>query len=354
MGHLRVETALPQDEAIRDLTAASIQFRGYQLGTGTIEEQRVSLISRHDPSITFTNSTTSVMKPYISGDRLIPESGIFLSQPAMGSQGIRGWLKDGIISPYSSYFISYGVLYPHNKLLEAVTNLSDLALQAWGLTPEDLRLHYHADDAILEDALSAAVGSIMVVSENSSIMPFRHSYGMPDVTGKNTNLQILVNEGTYRDIGNLTLILNGEQPLAWEVSFDSSPVVAAMANRAHVIAATPMAACITKFNEGSMTHEELVAVDCLNVCTALALEGMQPRSRGASGIMRKFFKTYVSTMQLVGHTLPETRSAAEENIIIESESRRHLSPELAPSTYPMTAKETFDTWLIKLWDSNGV
>lgn len=351
MGHHTVETALSQDQAIEALTAVSVQFRGYQIGNGTIEGQRVSLISKHDPSIHFTNSTTSVMKPHLSGERPIPDEGVFLSQPAMGSQGILYWLQEGTPSPYSSYFTSYGVLYPHSKLSSAVINLSDLALQVWGLKPEDLRLQYHDGDTVLEDALEAATDSIMAVSEYGSIMPFRHSYGLPEISGKNMNLQAQMDEDKYRDIGNLTLIYSGDQPLAWEVSFDSSPVVAAITSRAHVVAATPTAARIAKSIDACMAKEELVAADCLNVCTALALEGMQPRSKGTSGIMRKFFRAYVATMQQIGYTLPEARSAAEENIVIESESRRHLSPEASTSIHTRTAKETFDLWLARLWES---
>ena len=91
----------------------------------------VSLVANHDPTLRFTNSTTSVMKPYILDPKLSLDSTMCLIQPAMGAQGIHAWRDRRYLGPYASYFHSMGILYPASKGEEAAKGMASLATRVW-------------------------------------------------------------------------------------------------------------------------------------------------------------------------------------------------------------------------------
>lgn len=79
------------------------QFRDFYSGVdGAVEIPFVSLVSSHDPSIRFTNSTTSVMKPLLKSPLASNET-VFLAQPALGSQGLDYWVQNKKFGRFASY-----------------------------------------------------------------------------------------------------------------------------------------------------------------------------------------------------------------------------------------------------------
>ena len=81
------------------------RFREVCVANGFNEETAVPVVSHHDPSIRFTNSTTSVFKPFLQGTKEMGD-GVFLIQPAIGLQGVEYWSKSHSFGPFSSFFYS--------------------------------------------------------------------------------------------------------------------------------------------------------------------------------------------------------------------------------------------------------
>lgn len=298
-------------------------YRGFFGNKGAFEVHRQPLIAHHDPTIHFTNSTTSVMKPYIEA-ALPLESCTYLTQPAMGAQGIGFWLSDRKLGPFSSYFTSLGSIYPEDDSDIALQDMLALALDIWDLDPKRLHVEVHSSDRDLGELLSNAKVEAYIFDDNMA--RFRHRYGLAETSGRNINLCFKKNDGTIRQLGSLTHIMClPSKTNLWEVSFDSTPVLESQLNLEHPILSLPISARIRDILGHS--DESLVASDCAAVASALLLEGLEPTSRGKSGILRKFFKEYVLLMQAEGGTQEDTTDVLLQAIDTEVASRTHLSDE---------------------------
>jgi len=260
------------------------QFREYYLNDKdeTLELKSETLVSHHDPTIRFTNSTTSVMKPYLERDGQTEQT-IFLAQPAMGQQGLYYWQKDGTFGPYASYFASLGALYPSNSGGRMTGIDMQRIVEIWGLPPSSLRLSVHESDQDLVPILEESDIPISVESDNLS--SFRHTYGIEGVGGRNANLLTKNFDGVFRTLGNLTLIHAGEDVLGYEVSFDSTTATSLVKNLPHPVQAH------TSQHE-KVSDREIAYVDMLSVSAALLAEGMMPVSKGRAGVLRKFMLEY--------------------------------------------------------------
>lgn len=322
--------------------------------TGAQEAWRMPLVADHDPTLRFTNSTTSVMKPWLRGEYEIPDGGVFLTQPAMGTQGLRYWTESRELGPYASYFTSIGILYAPNLGGLALDTMVEIARNRLGLDADTLVFEVHEKDVVLTSLLSK-IGLKVEVSgdDGDSLGRYRHSYGMEGVGGRNANLHARTPRHESIELGNLTIIeskgSDGMDPLAWEVSFDSTPVLAAKTGTAHAIATLPAAAILSEGK--SMSTEQLVAADCAAVVTALALEGLEPRSKGKAGMMRKFLREFICLQIRSGKSVAEVTDKLMQVAHAEMDTRAHLSPEENSSADINNAQNIIHTWIDRLWET---
>lgn len=339
-------TALPFGETIQSHISTIAGFSDACAAQRLQHLNRVPLSADHDPTLRFTNSTTSVMKSYLRGEQPLTENGVYLTQPAMGSQGIRYWLRDGHLGPYASYFTSCGALYPASSGARSMEAMMSIACDVWQIPSDDLVLQVYEADLSLA-ALSRNLG--ITAQQMPDVDLFRHSYGMETIMGKNMNLVANIGEGQTLVVGNLTLISDAEQPVAWEVSYDSTPTIAARTERAHAIATLPAAALIG--GTAPMSTEQLVAADCVSVTAALVLEGFEPRSRGKEGVLRKFYKEYVRIMRdTYACTVNDVNDIAMQTAEADITIRRYMSPETTAAKVNLTtAQTTLDSWTKQLW-----
>lgn len=257
----------------------------------SIELPAVSLVSNHDETIRFTNSTTSVMKSLLLGHSELEADRTFLVQPAMGSQGIIAWTKRQHLGRYASYFHSMGAIYPTEMGLEACTEMTQIASK-WEFDEEDLYFKVSQRDNDLV-SLVDNLGIRYEIDDSADTSVFSHTYGSKHLSGRNANLYLSGNANT---LGSLTLIERDDIAAAFEVSFDSTPVVARLNGLEHPIDAYPI-------HDMGVDDIELnrVAVDCAMISGVLALEGLVPSSKGKNGTLRKFFRTYVELVSPYQH-----------------------------------------------------
>lgn len=314
-------------------------FRDYYNRRHHIELGRVSLVSHHDPSILFTNSTTSVMKPlFVDVD--LPAEPAYLAQPAMGQQGLHYWKKDHTFGPYASYFASLGALYPVNRAEDSVEDIIAIP-QALGASIDRLSFAVHESDEDLAKLIEAAGIPFEVHSDEGD---FRHTYGLDNITGRNINIEMENKQGVRRTLGNLTLIQAAEKgPVAYEVSFDSTTATALVQGLGH-----PVEAHYLPYGPAD-SDESIVAVDTLSVSAALLSEGLRPVSRGRSGVLRKFLLEFLS-LSKKQHGLGDAAlrdilyAAIDEEVVF----RDQMSPAQSSSDTHRIEKGAIEDWMVPL------
>ncbi|MFZ3010092.1 MAG: hypothetical protein WA030_03690 [Candidatus Microsaccharimonas sp.] len=307
----------------------------YSAKSDTRELASESLVSHHDPSIRFTNSTTSVMKPLLLEPSALDQV-TYLAQPAMGQQGLFYWQRDHVFGPYASYFASLGALYPTEQQEQSLVDMIAIAKQ-WCIEDDQLALAVHESDEDLAEFADNASIPIRIGSDEDD---FRHSYGLETIIGRNLNLEMRDRSHTLRTLGNLTLIQTIEgQPLSYEVSFDSTTATSFAHKLAHPVFAH------YQLSDETGNGESLATSDTLSVTAALLVEGLTPVSKGRSGTLRKFMLEYIRLAKnLYGATNTEITNTLKQASHEEIVFRERVSPARRSDASYAVAKETIDQW----------
>lgn len=247
------------------------------------EIEPVSIISRHDKSIRFTNSTTSVMKPLFLNKNGIRNK-YFLVQPAMGTQGLMYRMKKSYIGKYSSYFVSLGCIYPLDSINEAFLDCVNI-LEKFGFKLDEYEIEiYHKDKDLIK--ICSLLNFNYKINTNDS-KPFRHKYGLENIFGRNIQVKSKSNE---YELACITIIEEKNNSIAVEFSMDSTQVIAARDKSLHSI--LTLDHDLIKRDEFTKDNYKnvLTLVDSCNIVSILMSEGLKPVSRGRSGILRNFLK----------------------------------------------------------------
>lgn len=261
-------------------------FRKFFKSKGFIEKECKSLISKHDSTLRFTNSTTSVLKPYLLGTE--PISDMFLIQPAMGLQGINEWTKNNYLGLYSSYFYSMGTLSSYDKLQRSFCIMMEFLNQIDGNLCDNIYISvYMKDIEFINIIRGTKFFSKVYLDENPT--HYVHFYGNDILSGRNINI-FLKTKDKIQEIGTLSIIEKNQEPVAVEISFDSPLLLCGINQLVHPILTLP-AGGILNTNEVHL-DEELVLCDSLNLSIALLLDGLKVQSRGRGGNLKKIINIY--------------------------------------------------------------
>lgn len=260
-------------------------FRQFFTSKGFIEKKCESLISKHDPTLRFTNSTTSVLKTYLLGTAPIID--MVLIQPAMGLQGINEWSKNNYLGEYSSYFYSMGTLSSYDKLEKSFCMMMEFLDQTVDNLCDKLYISaYHKDIEFINTIMKTEYSSNLYLDEKP--ISYIHFYGNDMLSGKNINIFLRSNE-RIQEIGTLSIIEKKHVPMAVEISFDLPLLLCGIKQLAHPILTLPAGGLLgTK----KYLDEELVLCDSLNLSIALLLDGLKIRSRGRGGNLKKIINVY--------------------------------------------------------------
>lgn len=261
-------------------------FRKFFTSKGFIEKKCESLISKHDPSLRFTNSTTSVLKTYLLGTE--PITDMVLIQPAMGLQGINEWIKNNYLGEYSSYFYSMGTLSSYDKLQMSFSMMMEFLDQNVDNFCDKLYISaYVKDIEFINTIRTTKYFSNLYIDEKPT--NYIHFYGNDMLSGRNINIFLRSNE-RIQEIGTLSIIERKHIPIAVEISFDLPLLLCGIKQLAHPILALP-AGGLLGINEKYL-DEELVLCDSLNLSIALLLDGLKIQSRGRGGNLKKIINVY--------------------------------------------------------------
>lgn len=274
------------------------------------EERRRPLVSKHDPTIRFTNSTISVLKPYLDAPVVDKK---FLLQPAMRLRNLDHYRRTGEVSPFGCYFVALGTLVPASAGQSSLELAEHFLTRGVGVPPERLRLRVSSED---EDLMALATGaSVEVEIDGYEKRRYRHSFGNPGLAGRNINLAVLV--GTeLRDVGNLIAIEQDQVVRGVELAFGINNLITCRDQLDHpLLASTGVAAHHRGFRS-------LMAADALSSSIALALDGLLPSSRGRGGRFREL----VGIVKALAPNDQALGAAIVDGLDAECEIRQRISP----------------------------
>lgn len=302
---------LMNQEVVERSIAICQRFRSICLQSGYEEEDRVPVVSKHDPSIRFTNSTISVMK-----QRLVPHvaARAFLIQPALRFRNMTQFKSTGTVSPYGCSFMAFGLVAP-SQSLDEVTELARAFLtRSLLFHPASIKYLVSGVDSDLLGAGRRAGFDVVSVTEDER--PFRHKFGMPGLSGRNANLTVNGAVGE-RAVANIIILEAGGEPVGVELAFGINIVLMQMLALQHSIWAS-MGSRALDFGV-----TDLMAVDALHSSVVLAMEGLAPKSRGSGGNYRDFLKVAAQRADVPLSGLIRAATAVAE---AESLLRTHASP----------------------------
>ncbi|MGW7528785.1 hypothetical protein [Streptomyces sp. NPDC054783] len=302
----------PAVDAVAEAAVAVVEaFRSTCLAAGYAERERRPVVSRHDPSVRYTNSTISVLKPMLSGG---VRERAFLVQPALRLRNLEHIRRTGEMSPFGCSFMSFGALGPSGDAPGLTALARELLIDRLGFPAHDVQLRVLADDRDLRECGVAAGLDVVPTVHNPGV--FRHVFGLPGVTGRNANLA-LRGVGGWADVANVIVIEEAGRAIGVELAFGVNMVLMQAGGITHPVLAGPAAAAVTH----GVT--DLMALDALSSATVLAMESVRPVARGRG-------QNYRALLRLLGERTTGSadawKPAAFAVAAAEEQLRRHASP----------------------------
>ena len=283
------------DSNIIEITKALIKiFRKCCLSAGLFEENSISLISHHDKSIRFTNSTTSVFKSFMSTYGTLDKSnGAFLIQPAMGLQGYNYWIKNNKFGNFSSFFYSFGTMSAFKDSKECVQLAYKVVSKIFPLQKDILLYCYYKDTDII-NLVSSNFENVQIIKNTN--MKFRHTYGLDNVVGRDA-LLAYENNGEKIIYGNISIIEIDGIPSFIEFSFDSTLIISALLKE-HAVFCLPSVYSIGALDTKNTLDYKLALCDFLDLLCNLVIEGLDFGSRGRSRNLRKILEEIIELCKI--------------------------------------------------------
>lgn len=261
------------------------KFKNFFHNAGFEELERKSLISKHDRSIRFTNSTSSVMKPFFQDNAM--EQKVMLIQPALGFQGINYWYQEQKIDRFSSYFYSFGIMCGTDNLNEIIALSLKFLMEVLCVDRDSLFVQVHHTQLSSFNKLIKC--DVQVMKDHFDEDYYIHHFGIEHVIGK-TACFTIKNGNRYDYIGSVIVLEKEGVPIAIEFSFDSTLFLAAVKNSHPILELPGGQICYSEIFDNMEEKYRLILIDLLNVCVALNFEGLSAGSRGRRGNMRKILR----------------------------------------------------------------
>lgn len=309
------------EQLLRTSIAIADSFRTICIAHGFSEEDRVPVVSQHDPSVRYTNSTISTLKPYLVDT--VTER-VFLIQPALRLRNFAHMKTTATMSPFGCAFTAFGLIAPLSALDE-VTAMAYELFDEVGISREDIEFRtFHTDHDLIATAKATGIEPIVVHDDRS---PFIHAFGIDGVAGRNANLHVSSRE-TSKAVANIIVIERDGVPIGLELACGITMYVAQLHEISHPVWAGPASRVRPR-------GIDLMSADSLHSSVVLAIEDLTARSRGRGGNYRDFLRILGENW---GPASDELAQAALEVATAEIALRAVASPLRAGSS-ELTADE---------------
>lgn len=301
-------------------------FENHFSNLGYIEHISSSLVSNEDHSVRFTGSTTNVFKPYILDEKKISKNGFFLAQKCLRTQNAKTFLSDNIFPEWGSYFTEIGTICPYNRLdvlfLETLKFLFKL-----GIEKERLKIAVSSQDNHFLKCIKQISG-LSIDIDSKPLLYYKHKYGARDIRGRNFNFAINYNKNkASRDIGNIILIEKRNNPIAVEMGFGVSTLIAGVFNLTNSIEASVISE-VVPFKKGYVSKFS----DALSAAIVMLKLNIIPGSRDKERILRTYLealcyfkkKLHLTFDDIVEYSCEYEEKEFNENTDIADKLERYL------------------------------
>lgn len=311
-------------------------FRTTCRTNGFYEEMAVPIVSHHDKSIRFTNSTTSVLKPYLLQEKKI-NNGVFLIQPAIGLQGVDYWSNYQRFGRFSSSFYSCGLLCSEQSVSQCQLVIKQFLYSFFA--PEELVFLGRKEDSSYWNYFDMLP---IYMCKNQNVDDYRHRYGIDGYKG----IDILIlkkNVLGETEFGNISIIVRNGEVMGIEFSIDSTLLLSALLNE-HAVFCLPGADVLEHLNDAIHLGERMIPMlDFCELTSLLFIDGLVPGSRGRRGNMKRIIRE-IKMLVVNNHYPPKMIYTLFEGIL-----RSELQV-LSNTTYNLPEKQFNPADMMKFLD----
>lgn len=259
---------------------------------GFEERPPVTLTSRIDPSVIFVGSVTNVFKSELLTGSITRAE--FVVQPALRTQNLKHATTPAFIPARTSFFTAIGFMAPPTSAHAAAGACLSLYQDVLSEVRQTVVVQAYVDDHDLRRLLRGSPFPVEVIANPAAKAAFRHSYGHERLGGRNFNVGIRREDGSFETLGNLVVVEDQGDAVAVAFGLGSSTTLAAALDLTH-----PMCASAAGEVMPLTGSRDIVNADCVSSAVALLVEGLRPDSSSAGKVLRSFLRT-ASTVRRPG------------------------------------------------------
>ena len=243
----------------------------------------------------------NVLKPLVLEGR-IPRAGVLLAQPALRTMNLKEAHCADYRPQWPSYFLQLGAVAPMTARYSAAEAALAFLDQQLPNEPERVVLQASVEDRDLV-ALHPANRTVELYAGDKT--RYRHRYGVPGLVGRTLNYTIRDPGGTSHAVGNFIVLEMAERPVAVELAFGPSNLLARIDGLELPIQATNSAVAVPL---RSWAHVRLA--DTLSGALVLLREGLRPVGSGRHRVTRTYLQTLSRLRRAVDMPIDELTACA--------------------------------------------
>lgn len=267
---------------------------------GLEERERVSIISKIDPSVFFIGSGISVFKSDLF--TAIPNK--YILQPCFRSHNLNIFVNNFDYS-YSSFFISPCIVSDIEYLENILILIKEFhsSISQWTL---QIEVHYEDID-IYNKILFLSEYGINIKKCMDSKTRFRHYYGDNRLMGKTIHFRVIYEDTSVsRIFANLSIIYIDGKLKGIDYGTGISTYISCLKKQRHSIESSPISDLysIKKTND-------IIFCDCLTSVYEISSLGIKPLANKRGRILREYLSILMNTSKLLNIT------SLEINVLLE-------------------------------------
>ncbi len=269
----------------------------HTLGAKKCSEAKIS--GGSDPTVRLIGSHISVMKPFIETDT-VPSEGIYMVQPCVRTQNIRGIKDTENVPSWASYFPSLGNMFGKGSADQITHDILSFFRDDLNMSDNDIKININSNDVDLMAACKNNDLEHMMVTDTMPEKYYQHILGMEGIKGRNYNIAIRnASTGDFADIGNVIVVETKDKEIGVEVAMGASNISKQVYGLTHVLDNFPVY-CSNNENPAIKRRFE----DALLATVVLYQDGLKPNTKkGAGRMLRDYVKALNHFQEVEGKSL---------------------------------------------------
>ena len=291
------------------ISAAQETFLTHFKGFGCTEVPSVAITSGIDPTVRFIGSHISVLKPYLTEEKILPEKGVVILQDCVRTRNVKRLGERDFNPKWGSFFPSLGALVPYAHLQGVSEHMLSFFHDKLSCGKDDIVLRVNNADADLTQVCQAIIAPENIEYDAMPLTYYRHKIGMDNVKGRNFNMAFKDQKtGALEDVGNVIVLEKDGLPQSVEIAIGSTTTLKQIYSLDHILDCHSLILPETQLVEPGLKRQ---LEDTIITSTALVREGLIPSNKDNRS---RLLKTYVDTLNEISATFGMDRYALVDAI----------------------------------------